>query len=46
MIILLPNQRARLQGVSVEEPEYLDQDRLKVALLEQAAERDTNEMLV
>ena len=35
-----PDQRARFQGVSVEEPKYLDQDRLEVALLEQTAERD------
>ena len=39
-----PYQRARLQGVSVEEAEYLHQDWLEVALLEQAAESDTNEV--
>ena len=33
-----PNQRARLQRMSVEEAEYLDEDRLEVALLEEAAE--------
>ena len=39
-----PYQRARLQGVSVEEAEYLHQDWLEVALLEQAAESDANEV--